>query len=158
MQTALVDFKNAGVTKVAFGDLFLEEIRRYRDQMLAEIGMTALYPIWGRDTKTLARDFVREGFRAVLVCVDKRALDISFAGRMFDSELLADLPASVDRCGENGEFHTFVIDGPIFQRGIRYRPGAVVSRNNFHFADLLPVSAASVSTKNQKSIRQSTKS
>lgn len=158
MQAALVEFKDAGVRKVAFGDLFLEDIRRYRDQMLAEVGMTALYPIWGRDTKTLARDFVRDGFRAVLVCVDQRALDVSFAGRMFDSALLADLPAGVDPCGENGEFHTFVIDGPIFRRSIRCRPGAVVSRNNFHFADLLPLSESSVPTKNQKSTRQTTKS
>jgi uncharacterized protein (TIGR00290 family) len=153
MQTALVEFRNLGIKKIVFGDLFLEEIRRYRDQMLAAIGMTALYPIWGRDTKTLAREFVRDGFQAVLVCVDPRALDASFAGRMFDSARLADLPAGVDPCGENGEFHTFVFDGPIFHRGVGYRPGQVVTRDNFCFADLLPVSSRDNPTKNQKSKR-----
>ena len=151
MQTALVEFRNLGVSRVVFGDLFLEEIRRYRDRMLAAIGMTALYPLWGRDTKTLAREFVQEGFRAVLVCVDPRALDASFAGRMFDGAFLADLPINVDPCGENGEFHTFVFDGPIFHRGVGYRPGRVVTRDNFCFADLLPVSGNP--TKSRKSKR-----
>ena len=141
MQKALLEFKAAGVRKIVFGDLFLEEIRRYRDRMLAEIGMTALYPIWGRETHALAREFIRAGFRAGLVCVDPAKLNASFAGRMFDPALLADLPAGVDPCGENGEFHTFVFDGPIFRRPVRFRPGAVVTRENFCFADLLPASA-----------------
>jgi len=140
MQASFVEFRNTGVNKVVFGDLFLEDVRRYRDRLLGNIGMTALYPIWGRDTKSLAREFIQEGFRAVMVCIDPRFLDGSFAGRMFDAALLKDLPGGVDPCGENGEFHTFVVDGPIFRAAVRFLPGPVVSRENFYFADLLPES------------------
>lgn len=138
MREVCLDFKRGGITKVAFGDLFLESIRQYRDRMLAVLGMTALYPVWGRDTRALARAFVRKGFRATLVCVDPRKLDGSFVGRTFDEALLADLPSGVDPCGENGEFHTFVFGGPIFQHPVRCTPGKVVLRDNFYFADLLP--------------------
>jgi uncharacterized protein (TIGR00290 family) len=140
MQAALLEYKAAGITKVVFGDLFLEEIRAYRDRMLAAIGLAAIYPVWGRDTRQLAEQFIADGFRATLVCVDPRKLDPSFAGRAFDRTLLRDLPGSVDPCGENGEFHTFVFDGPIFRNPIRIRPGPTVSRQNFYFADLLPAS------------------
>lgn len=136
---ALLRHKASGITKVAFGDLFLEEIRQYRNRLLAGIGMSALYPIWGRDTKALAREFVRDGFGAVLVCVNPRLLDKSFAGRTLDETALDDLPADVDPCGENGEFHSFVFEGPIFKQPIRCTRGEVVLRDNFYFADLLPV-------------------
>jgi uncharacterized protein (TIGR00290 family) len=137
MKEAFLEYKTAGITKVAFGDLFLEDIRVYRDRMMASIGMTALYPVWGLDTRALAREFVRNGFSAVLVCIDPRALDKSFAGRTLDDALLNDLPATVDPCGENGEFHSFVFQGPIFSRNIPCTRGEVVLRDNFYFADLL---------------------
>jgi uncharacterized protein (TIGR00290 family) len=138
MKEAFLEYKTAGITKVAFGDLFLEDIRAYRDRMMASIGMTALYPVWGLDTRALAREFVRDGFSAVLVCIDPRALDKSFAGRTLDDTLLDDLPANIDPCGENGEFHSFVFQGPIFRRNIRCARGEIVLRDNFYFADLLP--------------------
>lgn len=138
MKEAFLEYKAMGITKAAFGDLFLEDIRVYRDRLMASIGMTALYPVWGRETRALAREFVRDGFRAVLVCVDPRALDQSFAGRTLDDTLLDDLPPGVDPCGENGEFHTFVFQGPIFKQTIRCARGEVVLRDNFYFADLLP--------------------
>lgn len=140
MQVALLEFKSAGISKVVFGDLFLEEIRAYRDRMLAEIGMRAIYPIWGRNTRELADEFIAAGFRAALVCIDPQKLAPAFAGRMFDHTLLRDLPPDVDPCGENGEFHTFVFDGPIFRNPVCIRPGPTVMRQNFYFADLLPSS------------------
>jgi len=127
-----------GVRQVAFGDLFLTDIRAYRERQLAELGMTGLFPVWGRDTTALAREFIDEGFEAVLVCVDPTKLDPSFAGRAFDDALLADLPSSVDPCGENGEFHTFVTNGPIFRRSVPCITGDVVQREGFVFCDLLP--------------------
>ncbi len=106
------------VQAVAFGDLFLEDVRAYREERLAANGKRGLFPLWGRDTGVLAREFIAAGFQATIVCVDPRALDASFAGRAYDEQLLADLPASVDPCGENGEFHTFVHAGPIFAEPI----------------------------------------
>jgi uncharacterized protein (TIGR00290 family) len=138
MGEALVNLKKVGVTKVAFGDLFLEDIRAYRDRTLAALGMTALYPIWGVNTTELAREFIKAGFGATLVCVDSEKLSGQFAGRAFDKSLLADLPSGIDPCGENGEFHTFVHRGPLFREPILYRPGRVVQRGQFHFVDLLP--------------------
>ncbi|HET7573395.1 MAG TPA: hypothetical protein VFJ77_12090 [Gaiellaceae bacterium] len=120
----------------AFGDLFLEEIRAYREERLAAAGRRAAFPIWGEDTAALARRFVAAGFRAVLVCVDPRALDPSFAGREYDEALLAELPDGVDPCGENGEFHTFVYDGPVFAEPVACARGEVVERDGFVFADL----------------------
>jgi uncharacterized protein (TIGR00290 family) len=138
MKEAFLEYKTMGITKAAFGDLFLEDIRAYRDRMMASIGMSALYPVWGLDTRALAREFVRDGFSAVLVCIDPRALDKSFAGRTLDDALLDDLPSNVDPCGENGEFHSFVFQGPIFRQNIGCARGEVVLRDNFYFADLLP--------------------
>ena len=140
MKEAFLEYKKAGITKAAFGDLFLEDIRTYRDRLMTSIGMTALYPVWGLDTRALAREFVRDGFGAVLVCIDPRTLDKSFAGRTFDHELLDDLPANVDPCGENGEFHSFVFQGPIFKQTIRCERGEIILCDNFYFADLLPAS------------------
>jgi uncharacterized protein (TIGR00290 family) len=126
-----------GVREVAFGDLFLQDIRAYREARLAAVGVRPLFPVWGLDTAALARRFVELGFRAILVCVDPRALDSSFAGRELDERLLAELPASVDPCGENGEFHTFVYDGPIFEEPVACERGEVVEHDGFVFCDLL---------------------
>jgi uncharacterized protein (TIGR00290 family) len=144
MKAAFLDYKREGITSVVFGDLFLEDIRKYRDRMLAEIGLTALYPVWGKNTAQLARDFIGMGFQAVLVCVDPKQLDEKFAGRFFDQALLADLPPTADPCGENGEFHTFVFAGPTFKRPMKVEKGEVVMRSSFCFCDLLPVAADAV--------------
>ncbi|HYH82133.1 MAG TPA: hypothetical protein VEX86_20160 [Longimicrobium sp.] len=126
-------------TRVAYGDLYLEEIRRYREERLAALGFEAVFPLWGRDTAALAREFVDRGFQARLVCVDTTQLDAGFAGRAFDAALLADLPAGVDPCGENGEFHTFVGGGPGFAAPVAYEVGEVVMRlERFAYCDLVP--------------------
>lgn len=125
------------VRHIAFGDLFLADIRTYREQLVGRHGMEAVFPVWGRDTRILAMEFIERGFAARLVCIDPRAIDESFAGRQFDDALLADLPPQVDPCGENGEFHTFVWDGPIFTRPVRVAAGEIVRRDSFVFADLV---------------------
>ena len=140
MRETLLFWKGNGVTHVIFGDLFLEDIRKYREEKLALAGLTPVFPVWGRDTKNLANEIIDSGFRAILTCVDPRKLDPSFAGREFDSTLLRDLPESVDPCGENGEFHTFVYDGPIFRKSIRVAVGERVLRDGFQFADVMPSS------------------
>ena len=127
-----------GFTHVAFGDLFLEDIRRYREERLAGSGLTPLFPLFGVDTTKLAREMIAGGLRARLTCVDPRALDRRFAGREFDAALLTELPDSVDPCGERGEFHTFAYDGPMFTRPIPIEAGEIVDRDGFIFADLLP--------------------
>jgi uncharacterized protein (TIGR00290 family) len=127
-----------GVEAMAFGDLFLADVRRYREEQLAGTGITPIFPLWGRETRSLAEAMLAAGVRATLTCVDPRALPPSFAGRDFDRALLAELPKGVDACGENGEFHTFAWDGPMFRRPIPIRRGEVVSRDGFVFADLLP--------------------
>ena len=138
MKGALAQHFKRGVRRVAFGDIFLEDLRIYREKNLAQVEMQGLFPIWKRDTRELAREFVRLGFRAITVCVDPRVLDASFAGRELDKSFFADLPPAVDACGENGEFHTFVFDGPIFQTPIPCRVGEKVLRDGFCFCDLLP--------------------
>ncbi len=127
-----------GIGAMAFGDLFLEDVRDYRIQKLAGSGLTPLFPIWNPDTAALARDMVAAGLRATLVCVDPRVLEAPFAGRDFDAALLADLPSTVDPCGERGEFHTFAWDGPMFRHPVPIRRGEVVERDWFVFADLVP--------------------
>jgi len=128
-----------GVTSIAFGDLFLADVRAYRERLLAPTGFEPLFPIWGLDTSELARRFVRDGFVARLVCVDTTQLDGSFADRVFDESLLADLPAAVDPCGERGEFHTFVSDGPGYDGAVEYTVGETVLRDNrFAYCDLIP--------------------
>jgi len=127
----------AGLDAVVFGDLFLADIRAYRERMLARIGMRGLFPLWLRDTRELAADCVRQGYKAVLACVDSRALPAAFAGREFDAALLGDLPPGIDPCGENGEFHTFVYAGPILHAPVPYRRGAIVVREDrFVYCDL----------------------
>jgi uncharacterized protein (TIGR00290 family) len=123
---------------VAFGDLFLEDVRAYREKRLAEAGKSALFPLWGIDTAVLARGFVADGFRARIVCLDPRHMPRSAAGREYDDGFLAELPTGVDPCGENGEFHTFVHAGPLFTRGVACISGEVMERSGFVFCDLLP--------------------
>ena len=137
MGIAMARAREAGVYHVAFGDLFLEDIRRYREEKLRAVGMTPLFPIWGIETRALARDMVAAGLHAHITCVDPRQLDRSFAGRTFNSELLEELPEGVDPCGENGEFHSFAFAGPMFSAPLRVVPGEVVERDGFVFADLL---------------------
>jgi uncharacterized protein (TIGR00290 family) len=138
MEQALLLFYDQGVRKVAFGDIFLEDLRAYREKNLARIGMTALFPIWKRDTRELIRHFHDQHFRAIAACVDSKVLDPSLAGRELDESFFRDLPPNADPCGENGEFHTFVFDGPIFRSPISVRIGDVVNRDGFIFCDLLP--------------------
>ncbi len=131
-------WRQRSVEHVMFGDLFLEDLRAWRQRQLAAIGMRGAYPIWRMDTTAVARDFITLGFRAVLVCVDTGKLPAAFAGREFDNHLLTDLPPGVDPCGENGEFHTFVYDGPLFQKAVPIAPGQTVIRGQFSYRDLLP--------------------
>jgi len=129
-----------GIEGIAFGDLFLEDIRAYRIAKLTPTGLEPIFPCWQIPTDQLARDMIAAGFRAHLTCIDPMHLHASFAGREFNLQLLKDLPESVDPCGERGEFHTFVSDGPIFSRSIQVTSGEVVARDNFIYADLLPTS------------------
>ena len=139
MKTAVEGFVKDGYTHAAFGDLFLEDVRRYREERLAGSGLEPMFPIWKtKSTAALAQDMLAGGLRATLTCVNPKQLDRSFAGRTFDSSLLADLPAGVDPCGENGEFHSFAHTGPMFNHPIAVRVGDIVDRDGFVFADLLP--------------------
>jgi len=142
LKDKLLQYKNRGVSSVVFGDIFLEDLRKYRENNLAQVGMKGIFPIWKRDTTELAHAFIDLDFKAVITCVDLNSLDGKFAGRYFDNQFLSELPANVDPCGENGEFHSFVYDGPIFHERIRFRRGKVVLRDNrFYFCDLVPVRA-----------------
>jgi uncharacterized protein (TIGR00290 family) len=143
MESALQQPPLADAQTIAFADLFLADIRAYREERLTAAGRKALFPIWGRDTTALAREFIAAGFEAILVSVDPSQLDPAFVGRRFDHSLLADLPPEVDPRGENGEFHTFVHAGPIFQTPVEVELGDAVMRDGFAFQDLLPSSAAS---------------
>jgi len=136
MHGALGPARERGITEVIFGDLFLADVRAYRERLLAPLGMRGHYPLWGRDTRALATEFIADGFRAVLVCVDPRQIPAELCGREFDHALIADLPPQADPCGENGEFHTFVYDGPIVRAPVAWRRGAVVERDGFWFCDL----------------------
>jgi len=138
MATAMANAKRDGVTMVAFGDLFLEDVRAYRVEKLAGTGIEPVFPVWELETKALAREMVAAGLRAHVTCVDPKQLDPAFAGRTFDTDFLDDLPDGVDPCGENGEFHSFAYEGPMFAQPIPVRAGEVVERDGFVFADLLP--------------------
>ncbi len=136
MASAVQRAVNEGYSQIAFGDLFLEDIRRYREERLLGTGLTPIFPLFGSDTKALARDMIDGGLRAKLTCVDPRSLDKQFVGREFDETLLADLPAGIDPCGERGEFHTFAYAGPMFRHSIAVDTGIVVERDGFVFGDL----------------------
>jgi uncharacterized protein (TIGR00290 family) len=131
-----------GVQHVIFGDLFLQDVRAYREKQLARCGMAPVFPLWGKDTRQLAEDMLAGGLSAYLTCVDPRQVDRTFAGRRFDRDLLAALPRHVDPCGENGEFHTFASAGPMFRAKVPVTVGEIVDRDGFVFADLLPQTAA----------------
>lgn len=137
MAAAMEAAKAEGVTAVAFGDILLADIRAYREERLAEAGMEAVFPLWGRDTGDVAREFIDLGFKALLVCVDTAQLDEAFVGRTYDHGLLTELPRGVDPAGERGEFHTFVWDGPVFQAPVAFAPGPVTRREGLVFQDLL---------------------
>jgi len=138
MREAMSLVKAQGITKIAFGDLFLQDVKEYRDEMLARAGMTGLYPIWMRDTEELVRTFIGLGFKAILACVDTQAIDAAFAGREIDLQLLRDLPQSADPCGEYGEYHSFVYAGPIFKNAIACGTGERVLRNErFNYCDIV---------------------
>ena len=145
MGEALAAARARGVTHVAFGDLFLEDVRAYRVRQLAPTGIEPLFPLWGQDTARLARDMVASGLEAVLTCVDPRRVSAALAGRRYDAALLEALPAEADPCGENGEFHTCVLAGPMLRGRVAARPGPVVERDGFVFADLVPPDAGSPS-------------
>jgi uncharacterized protein (TIGR00290 family) len=130
-----------GVYTVVFGDIFLEDVRKYREQMLSKIGIKGVFPLWKKDSRQLAHEFIDLGFKAVITCVDSNFLSKDFAGRTFDEQFLSELPSNVDPCGENGEFHSFVYDGPIFSERVRFTKGEIVLRENrFYYCDLLPSS------------------
>jgi uncharacterized protein (TIGR00290 family) len=133
-------YRNRGVLGVVFGDIFLEDVRLFRDELLARIGMHGIFPLWKQDTRGLANHFIDLGFKAVVTMVDSQALGKEFSGREYDKKFLDDLPASVDPCGENGEFHSFVYNGPTFTKQIAFMRGeAVFKENRFWYMDLLPV-------------------
>ncbi|MES2811771.1 MAG: diphthine--ammonia ligase [Bacteroidota bacterium] len=128
MQNTLLNFKEKGVEYSVFGDIFLEDLRQYRENKLAEMGFKGLFPLWKRDTKELIQEFLDLGFKTIVTCVNERNLDKSFVGRIIDEQFITDLPAAVDVCGENGEFHTFTFDGPIFSKPIEFEIGEIVYR------------------------------
>jgi uncharacterized protein (TIGR00290 family) len=138
MSEAMVRARDNGVKHMIFGDLFLEDIRAYREKHLADCGMAPVFPLWRKDTRQLAQEMLSGGLSAYLTCVDPRRMDRTFAGRRFDAELLREIPNQVDPCGENGEFHTFASAGPMFQKEIPVAAGEIVEREGFVFADLLP--------------------
>ncbi|MEQ9619158.1 MAG: ATP-binding protein [Deltaproteobacteria bacterium] len=139
-KSVLLKYRGLGVETVIYGDIFLQDIREYREKQLGGIGIKCLFPIWKKDTRKLARRFIDSGFKAVAICVDSEALDGSFAGRDYDYDFLSDLPEGVDPCGENGEFHTFVYDGPVFNERIDFSKGDIVFRDSrFYYCDLIPL-------------------
>lgn len=138
MGEAFSVYGEQGIDSIVFGDLFLEDIRIYREQFLARHNMRGLFPVWHRDTTRFIKEFIELGFKAVVICVDSRILDQSFAGRMIDEAFLSSLPPHVDPCGENGEFHSFVFDGPTFARPVKFSLGEIVLRESFWFCDLVP--------------------
>jgi uncharacterized protein (TIGR00290 family) len=136
MRQVLTQAKEEGVYHMAFGDLFLEDVRIYREKLLEEAEMIPLFPLWHIATDELAKEMIIQGLEAYVTCVDPRVLSPSFAGRRYDTSFLSDLPANVDPCGEKGEFHTFVINGPLFQQPLPIKVGEVVAREGFVFADI----------------------
>jgi uncharacterized protein (TIGR00290 family) len=142
MSGALSTLRDDGVTHVVFGDLFLEDVRAYRERNLARAGMEAIFPLWNLDTRTLCREMLRSGLRARITCVDPRKVDPALAGREWDLDLVEGLACQVDPCGENGEFHTLATRGPVFSDPIAVAAGEIVERDGFVFADMVPVDVA----------------
>jgi len=141
LQKALNRHRINGVFSVVLGDIFLEDVRKYREGILSKVGMKGIFPLWKKDTNQLAHTFIDLGFKAVVTCVDSKSLGKDFVGREFDRQLLAELPSNVDPCGENGEFHSFVYDGPIFSERIFFAKGEIVLRENrFYYCDLVSTS------------------
>ena len=137
MKREMLYFKSHRIYHVVFGDIFLEDIRNYRESNLSKIGMKAMFPLWKKDTKELAQNFINLGFKAIITSIDSKFLEGSFIGKIFDRDFLDSLPPNVDPCGENGEFHTFVFDGPIFFDPVKFQKGEIVLRDNrFYFVDL----------------------
>jgi uncharacterized protein (TIGR00290 family) len=129
-----------GVLSALLGDIFLEDVRKFREQTLSKVEMKGIFPLWHKPTKELAHRFINLGFKAIITVVDSNVLGKSFVGREYDDQFLSDLPANVDPCGENGEFHSFVYDGPLFHERVEFKKGEIVLRDNrFYFCDLLPV-------------------
>jgi uncharacterized protein (TIGR00290 family) len=139
MKKAMLEYRDNDVVTVAFGDVFLQDLREYRQRNLAKVGMEAIFPIWSRDTTEIIQTFIALGFKAYLTCVDSEKLGSQFAGRSIDADLIRDLPDGVDPCGENGEYHSYVYDGPIFKRPVGLSVGEVVLRDVRYFADLIPI-------------------
>ncbi len=139
MREVLERYKGDGIGSVVFGDIFLEDVRQYREDNLSKIGMEGIFPLWGRDTLELAHTFIGAGFMSIITCIDSNALSKRFIGRLYDERLLSELPAHIDPCGEHGEFHTFVFDGPLFDEAVAFRRGRIVLRDErFYFCDLIP--------------------
>lgn len=150
MKKVMLEYKEKDVLTVAFGDVFLQDLREYREHNLAKVGMKGIFPIWHRDTTEIVQTFIDLGFKAYLTCVDGEKLGEEFAGRPIDADLIRDLPDGVDPCGENGEFHSYVYDGPILQRPVDFTVGEVVLRDVRYFADLVPAKK----TNKETSLRQ----
>jgi uncharacterized protein (TIGR00290 family) len=139
IQEILKKYQEDGKTSVAYGDIFLEDIREYREKNLSKLGIRGIFPLWKKNTNELAHKFINLGFKAIIICIDSKTLNKSFVGRIFDEQFLSDLPSTVNPCGENGEFHSFVFDGPIFKKKILFKKGKIVFRDNrFYYCDLLP--------------------
>lgn len=138
MGRQLHSYVQRGIRHVAFGDIFLEDLRRYREQNLLQVGLQALFPIWRRDTRELVNTFLERGFRSITCCIDGRVLPDEFAGRVIDHQFVSELPAGADPCGENGEYHSFTFAGPLFRHEIAVQPGERVRRDSFLYCDLIP--------------------
>ena len=140
MLDILTKYKKRGVTSVIFGDIFLEDVRAYREKNLSKIGMKGIFPLWKKDTRERASSFIELGFKTIITCIDSEVLDKKFIGRAFNEQFLSELPSNIDPCGENGEFHSFVYDGPIFQNSIPYNIGKTCLRDNrFYYCDIIPL-------------------
>jgi len=139
MLNMLTKYQKIDVSSIVIGDIYLEDVRKSREENLSKIGMKGVFPLWKEDTKKLAREFIDLGFKAIVTCVDSRLISKKFVGREFDKQFLKELPSNTDPSGENGEFHTFVFDGPIFEEKIRFVRGEIVLRNSLCFCDLLPI-------------------
>lgn len=137
MNSFIAKVSQTDISHIAFGDLFLEDIRQYREKQLQASAIQPLFPIWKRNTAKLAKEIINIGIKAIITCIDPKKLDASFAGRSYDENFLNDLPTGIDPCGENGEFHTFVYGAPMFKHNIPIRNGKIVTRDGFVYADIL---------------------